>query len=99
MSGPPRLVNLALQKYRLPRHDLRLADDAIYALFRDFLHKKYRLTIDSWDADDRFIRHIYDPILIKRNVPDEVDRRLYPYPVWSVEERISRLSWCILLSE
>lgn len=68
-------------------------------LFRDFLHKKYRLTIDSWDADDRFIRHIYDPILIKRNVPDEVDRRLYPYPVWSVEERISRLSWCILLSE
>ncbi|KAI0364642.1 glycoside hydrolase [Pilatotrama ljubarskyi] len=70
-------------------------------LFKDFLQKKYRLAVDSWGADDKFVRDIYKPIvqLIKDNVPNEEHRKLYPYPVWTVEGRVARLARCMLLSE
>ncbi|PCH34761.1 glycoside hydrolase family 5 protein [Wolfiporia cocos MD-104 SS10] len=71
------------------------------ALFKDYLHKKYRLAVDAWGADDRFVRHIYDPIvdLIKAEVPNEADRRLYPYPIWTLERRVEVLARNILLGE
>lgn len=70
-------------------------------LLSQFLQKKYRLAVDPWGADDKFVKHVYDPIidLIKDAVPDEQDRRLYPYPVWTVESRVTRLSRCTLLGE
>lgn len=70
-------------------------------LFASFLQKKYRLAIDSWGADDKAVKFAYDPIvnLIKEAVPTEGDRCLYPYPVWSVEERVARLARCQLVSE
>ena len=70
-------------------------------LFSSFLQKKYRLAVDSWGADDKSIKYAYDPIveLIKTAVPNEEDRRLYPFPVWSVEERVARLARCQLVSE
>lgn len=70
-------------------------------LFKDFLAKKYRLAADSWGADDKYVREVYQPIvqLIKDNVPNEEHRKLYPYPVWTVEGRVARVARCILLSE
>ncbi len=70
-------------------------------LFADFLAKKYRLAADSWGADDKYVRDVYRPIvrLIEDNVPDEEHRRLYPYPVWTVEGRVARLARCMLISE
>ena len=70
-------------------------------LFASFLAKKYRLAADSWGADDTYVRHIYDPLvkLIEENVPDESQRQLYPYPVWTVKGRVERLSRNILVSE
>ncbi|KAI0739456.1 glycoside hydrolase [Daedaleopsis nitida] len=69
--------------------------------FSDLLARKYRLAADSWGADDRFVRDIYRPIvqLIEDNVPKEEHRRMYPYPVWTVEGRVARLARCMLISE
>ncbi|KAJ3548611.1 hypothetical protein NM688_g5269 [Phlebia brevispora] len=66
-----------------------------------FLEKKFRLAVDAWGADDKAVRHIYDPIVefIKKEVPNEEHQQLYPYPVWRVEERVSRLARNILLGE
>ena len=66
-----------------------------------FLHKKYRLAVDSWGADDKDVRDVYDPLveLIKKEVPKEEDRQLYPFPVWRVEERVARLARNTLLAE
>ena len=66
-----------------------------------FLHKKYRLAVDSWGADDKEVAYVYDPLinLIKTEVPDEEDRKLYPFPVWRVEERVGRLARNTLLGE
>lgn len=76
-------------------------DTPYMQLFSDFLEKKYRLAADPWGADDKFVRDIYEPLvqLIKDNVPKEEHRRLYPYPVWTVEGRVARLARCMLLSE
>ena len=67
----------------------------------DFLAKKYRLATDSWGADDKYVRDVYQPIvqLIKDNVPKEEHRRMYPYPVWTVEGRVARLARCMLIGE
>jgi len=68
--------------------------------FQDFLLKKYRLAVDAWGADDKAVKHIYDPIieLIKQSVPDESFRKLYP-PIWSLEERVTRISRTMLVAE
>ncbi|KAI0808028.1 glycoside hydrolase [Fomes fomentarius] len=70
-------------------------------LFQDFLAKKYRLAADSWGADDKYVRDIYKPIvqLIKDEIPNEEHRKMYPYPVWTVEGRVARLARCMLFSE
>ncbi len=70
-------------------------------LFQDFLAKKYRLAADSWGADDKYVRDIYKPIvqLIKDEVPNEEHRKMYPYPVWTVEGRVARIARCMLISE
>lgn len=72
-------------------------------LFRDsgFLQKKYRLAVDTWGADDKAVKHVYQPIidLIIDNVPDEKHRQLYPYPVWTLEGRVERLARNTLVSE
>jgi hypothetical protein len=68
--------------------------------FQDFLLKKYRLGVDAWGTDDKNVRHIYEPIieLIKKSVPDESFRKLYP-PIWSLEERVTRISRTMLVAE
>ena len=69
--------------------------------FATFLAHKYRLAADSWGADDKYVRHAYDPIvqLIEENVPNEEHRKLYPYPVWTVRGRVARVARCTLISE
>ncbi|KZS99999.1 glycoside hydrolase family 5 protein [Laetiporus sulphureus 93-53] len=69
--------------------------------FKDVLHKKYRLAVDAWGANDRFVRHVYDPLveLIKREVPNEADQRLYPYPIWTLERRVEAISRNTLMGE
>ncbi|PIL34287.1 hypothetical protein GSI_03062 [Ganoderma sinense ZZ0214-1] len=69
--------------------------------FAAFLGHKYRLAADSWGADDKYVRHAYDPIvrLIEENVPNEEHRKLYPYPVWTVRGRVARVARCTLISE
>ncbi|EIW52789.1 glycoside hydrolase [Trametes versicolor FP-101664 SS1] len=70
-------------------------------LFKDLLQKKYRLAVDSWGGDDKFVRDIYGPIvkLIEDNVPNEEHRKLYPYPVWTVEGRVARIARNTLIGE
>jgi hypothetical protein len=68
-------------------------------LFRDFLAKKQRLAIDAWGADDRAVRHIYDPLCkLIREETNESYQKLYP-PIWSVDERVTRISRTILFAE
>ncbi|KAL4248208.1 glycosyl hydrolase 5 (cellulase A) family protein [Abortiporus biennis] len=76
-------------------------DTPYIQLFSSFLQRKYRLAVDSWGADDKSVKYAYDPIvqLIKEAVPNEEDRKLYPFPVWGVEERVTRLARCMLVSE
>ena len=66
-----------------------------------FLQKKYRLAVDSWGADDKAVKYAFDPIveLIKEAVPDEKNRRLYPFPIWTMEGRVERIARNILVSE
>lgn len=68
--------------------------------FAKFLAKKHRLAVDAWGADDTAVRHIYEPLqeLVATEI-DEKYRDLYPGPVWKVNERITRISRNILISE
>lgn len=71
-------------------------------LLKDFLAKKQRLAIDAWGADDVHVRHIYQPLvdLVANDVaPKEEDQHLYPYPVWKMSSRVTRLSRSILVAE
>ncbi|KAF8197542.1 glycoside hydrolase family 5 protein [Pholiota molesta] len=69
-------------------------------LFKDFLKRKHHLAVDAWGKDDKFVKHIYQPIsdLIRNSVADESHLKLYP-PLWSVEERVTRISRTILMAE
>ncbi|TFK51286.1 glycoside hydrolase [Heliocybe sulcata] len=69
-------------------------------LFENFLQKKWRLAVDAWGADDRHVRHLYDPLvnLIKESVSNEKHLNLYP-PIWGVEGRVTRLARTMLLGE
>ncbi|RXW19187.1 hypothetical protein EST38_g6662 [Candolleomyces aberdarensis] len=69
-------------------------------LFKDFLAKKHRLAIDAWGADDTAVRHIYQPLIdhVLEEIPEKY-QKLYPAPVWKFNERITRISRNILVSE
>ncbi|KAF9484634.1 glycoside hydrolase family 5 protein [Pholiota conissans] len=69
-------------------------------LFKDFLKRKHDLAVDAWGKDDKYVKHIYQPIidLIKSSVVDESHLKLYP-PLWSVEERVTRISRTIMMAE
>jgi hypothetical protein len=69
-------------------------------LFKTFLERKHRLAVDAWGKDDKDVKHIYEPIvqLIKESVSDDSKLKLYP-PLWSVEERVTRLSRTMLVAE
>lgn len=69
-------------------------------LFRTFLERKHRLAADAWGKDDKDVKHIYEPIvhLIKESVSDDSKLKVYP-PLWSVEERVTRLSRTMLVAE
>ncbi|KAG6833299.1 Endo-1,4-beta-xylanase 5 [Tephrocybe sp. NHM501043] len=68
--------------------------------FRDFLARKHRLAVDAWGKDDTNVKHIYAPIeaLIRESVADEAYLKLYP-PLWSVQERVTRISRTMLVAE
>lgn len=68
-------------------------------LLMPFLARKQQLAVDAWGVDDAAVRHVYNPIvdLINREVT-ESHRKLYP-PLWSVEERTTRLSRTMLFAE
>lgn len=68
-------------------------------IFDKFLERKFRLAVDAWGTNDKYVKHIYQPIvdLIKDNVP-EANRRLYP-PIWNLESRVARLSRTMLVAE
>ncbi|KAH9840772.1 glycoside hydrolase superfamily [Rhodofomes roseus] len=70
-------------------------------LLREHLYKKYRLAVDAWGADDRYIGDVYNPLvaLIRKEVPDEAHQRLYPYPIWTVPRRMEVLARNILVGE
>jgi len=71
-------------------------------LFREFLLKKHRLAVDTWGADDQHVKHAYQPLvdlLAREVVPREGDQRLYPWPVWSLSTRVTRLARNVLLAE
>ena len=70
-------------------------------LLKDFLEKKHKLAIDSWGADDAYVKHIYEPLvdLIKVNVKDPKHLEMYPYPVWTINERVNRMARALLLGE
>ena len=76
-------------------------DTPYMQLLKDFLAKKHRLAIDSWGADDTDVRGVYDPLvdLIKQNVVNPKHLEMYPYPVWTIKERVNRLARAILLGD
>ncbi|KAF8646009.1 hypothetical protein AX16_007435 [Volvariella volvacea WC 439] len=68
-------------------------------LFEDFLQRKQRLAVDAWGKDDKYVKHIYEPIM--QHIRDEIEeskRKLYP-PIWSMEERVTRICRTILVAE
>lgn len=75
-------------------------DTPYMKLFETFLAKKHRLAIDAWGADTSQVQHVYQPLIdhISQEVPEEF-QKLYPFPVWKLEDRIGRLSRNILVSE
>lgn len=74
-------------------------DTPYMKLFDKFLERKFRLAVDAWGTNDKYVKHIYQPIvdLIKENV-SEANQRLYP-PIWSLENRVARLSRTMLVAE
>ncbi|KIJ08612.1 glycoside hydrolase family 5 protein [Paxillus involutus ATCC 200175] len=74
-------------------------DTPCMKIFDKLLEQKFRLAVDAWGTNDRYVRHIYQPIidLIKENMA-EVNRSLYP-PIWSLENRVARLSRTMLVAE
>lgn len=69
-------------------------------LFKQFLQKKHDLAVDAWGKDDKYVKDIYQPIidLIRDSVSDQSNLKLYP-PLWSVEERVTRISRTILMAD
>ncbi|KAH7907321.1 glycoside hydrolase family 5 protein [Hygrophoropsis aurantiaca] len=67
--------------------------------FASFLERKFRLAVDAWGTNDRYVKQYYQPIidLIKDSVA-EPNRHLYP-PIWSLEDRVARLSRTMLVAE
>ncbi|EIW77768.1 glycoside hydrolase family 5 protein [Coniophora puteana RWD-64-598 SS2] len=67
--------------------------------FEKFLARKFRLAVDAWGTNDQHVKHIYQPILelVEREIP-EANKHLYP-PIWSVENRVARLSRTMLVAE
>lgn len=70
-------------------------------LFKDLLAKKQKLAIDSWGAHDKDVRSVYLPLvsLITDNVKDEKYLHQYPWPIWTIKERVTILARAILLGE
>jgi len=68
-------------------------------LFGDFLRRKHWLAVDAWGKDDAKVKQIYAPISehIRETVPEKYIK-LYP-PIWSVEERTTRLCRTMLVAE
>ncbi|KAG6833172.1 Endo-1,4-beta-xylanase 5 [Tephrocybe sp. NHM501043] len=69
-------------------------------LFKDFLAKKHRLAIDAWGADDVAVKHVYQPLVdhVLQEIPEQY-QNIYPHPVWKLDNRVTRLSRNILISE
>jgi hypothetical protein len=69
-------------------------------LFKDFLARKHRLAVDAWGADDSQVRQVYRPLIdhVLEEIPEQY-QHLYPWPVWELVDRISRLSRNILIAE
>ena len=69
-------------------------------LFKNFLARKHRLAVDAWGTDDSHVRKVYQPLVdhILEEIPEE-HRHLYPWPVWTLADRITRLSRNILIAE
>jgi len=69
-------------------------------LFKHFLARKHRLAVDAWGADDSKVRQVYQPLVnhILEEIPEQ-RQHLYPWPVWKLADRISRLSRNILIAE
>ncbi|KAK7472719.1 Endo-1,4-beta-xylanase 5 [Stygiomarasmius scandens] len=69
-------------------------------LLEKFLEKKHWLAVDAWGADDSHVRDVYEPLIqhIKKEIPEDY-QKLYPYPVWRMESRATRLARNILIAE
>ncbi|KAF9053006.1 glycoside hydrolase family 5 protein [Panaeolus papilionaceus] len=69
--------------------------------FGEFLRRKHRLAVDAWGKDDKDVRHIYKPISdhIRQDVVQDKSKLLLYPPVWSVEERTTRLCRTMLVAE
>jgi hypothetical protein len=69
--------------------------------FKTFLMRKHRLAVDAWGKDDTDVKYAYEPIvnLIQSEVSDDPHKlKLYP-PIWTLEERVTRISRTILFAE
>lgn len=70
-------------------------------LFKSFLMRKHRLAVDAWGKDDTHVKYAYQPIidLIRSEVSNDPQKlKLYP-PIWTLEERVTRISRTILFAE
>ncbi|THV02398.1 glycoside hydrolase [Dendrothele bispora CBS 962.96] len=75
-------------------------DTPYMKLLNKFLEKKHWLAVDAWGADDSHVKDVYEPLIqhIKREIPEDF-QKLYPYPVWRMESRVTRLARNMLVAE
>ena len=75
-------------------------DTAYVRLLRPFLDKKKRLGLDKWGRDDRYVAHVYAPVIehFRREIPERFVDRRYP-PQWRIEGHVHRVLRETLLSE
>lgn len=69
-------------------------------LLKDLLAKKHRLAVDAWGADDVHVRSVYQPLV--DHIAHEISSdhlKLYPWPVWKFDSRVTRLARNVLVSE
>ena len=98
--GPSQLVYLAIQGYRIPGHGLRLSRDAIHDPFQRLPCSQTPSRRRPMGSGRPQVRQIYQPLVnhILEEIPEQ-HQHLYPWPVWKLADRISRLSRNILIAE
>ncbi|KAH7121294.1 cellulase [Dendryphion nanum] len=76
-------------------------ESAYMKLLGPFIQKKRDLSADFWGSNDDKVKDVYEPFCnaIKSWIPEHLQNRIYPSPLWTVERHVERVVRETLLSE